>query len=532
MEYDSGDEPFAFPVNFSGETACEDNIVAVKINGTSTKMLVDSGVQFTVLGEQQFHSLVRSGFKTKLQPEERNLHVYGNGCLPVIGKFEATIECHGQTVAETVLVMQGGGRCLLSSSAAKCLQVLKVGLEIASTATVYSVHGDIESTADRFPKVFSGVGKLSGYQLKLHIDHKLTPVAQKPRQVPYTLKDKVQQRIEELLDLDIIEKVSGPTTWVSPAVFVPKPNKDEVWICIDMRHPTEDIQREKLPIPTVDEVLEEMNGGTVFSKLDMNIGFHQIDLEEASRDITTFSAGDSLFLYKRLSFGVNSAPEQYQNIVRQTINDCPGATNIADDIVVHGKMTEEHDRNLITLLHCLQERNLTLNKDKCKIGMSQIVFMGLLFTKHGVGPTEEKVRAVHETEPPTNVAGLRIFPGLISFSSRFLPNFATTAEPLRKLTQQDTKWKWGKEKNKAFEALKRQLAEASMMAFYDENAPMEVVTDTSPVGLGAILAREQQEVKRAVALASHSLSKVERHYSQTEKEALAVGVVRGSVFIY
>ena len=106
-----------------------------------------------------------------------------------------------------------------------------------------------------------------------------------------------------------------------------------------------------------------------------------------------------------------------------------------------GKTTEEHDRNLITLLHCLQERNLTLNKDKCKIGMSQIVFMGLLLNRHGVGPTEEKVRAVRETEPPTKVAELSSFLGLISFTSRFLPNFATTAEPLRKLTRQGTKWK-------------------------------------------------------------------------------------------
>ena len=96
VECDSEDEPFAFPVNFSGETAYEDNIVAVKISGTSTKVLVDCGAQFTVLGERQFHSLVRSGFKAKLQPEKRDLRVYGNGWLPVVGKFEATIKCHGR----------------------------------------------------------------------------------------------------------------------------------------------------------------------------------------------------------------------------------------------------------------------------------------------------------------------------------------------------------------------------------------------------------------------------------------------------
>ena len=84
-------------------------------------------------------------------------------------------------LAETVLVTQGEGRCLLVSSAANCLQVLKVGPELASTTTVYSVDSDIESIADRFPKVFSGMCELSAYQLKLHIDRKVTPVAKKPR---------------------------------------------------------------------------------------------------------------------------------------------------------------------------------------------------------------------------------------------------------------------------------------------------------------------------------------------------------------
>ena len=219
---------------------------------------------------------------------------------------------------------------------------------------------------------------------------------------------------------------------------------------------------------------------------------------------------------------INSAPEQYQNIVRQTIAGFPGATNIADDIVVHGKTTEDHDRDLFVLLNRFQERNLTLNKDNCKIGMSQIVFMGLLLNKHGVGPTEEKVKAIWETEAPTNVAELQSFLGLVSFSSRFLPDFATTVEPLRRLTCQRDKWHCGKEENEAFEALNNQLAEASMMAFYDKDVPTEVVTDASPVGLGAILVQEKQGVKRAVAFASRSLSDVERRYSQTEKEALAV----------
>ena len=158
------------------------------------------------------------------------------------------------------------------------------------------------------------------------------------------MKDKVGTKIGELLNLDIIEKVSGLTTWVSPAVIAPEPNKDDVHICVDMRYPNEAIQREKikLPIPAVDEVLEEMNGSAVFSKLEMNVAFHQIEFEKGSRDIIISSAGNSSYLYKTLSFGVNNAPEQNQNIIRHTIANCPCATNIADDIVVHGRTTEEH----------------------------------------------------------------------------------------------------------------------------------------------------------------------------------------------
>ena len=284
-------------------------MVMVKIDDTTTSMLVDSGAQSTVLDKKQFDNLVRNGLKVKLKPEERNLRVYGNGYLPVVGKFEASIQCFGRKTMETILVTQGEGRCLLGSSAAKRLQVLRVGPELRNVASVFPVSSGIDRIVDRFPAVFSGVGKLSGYQLKLHIDPKVRPVAQKPRRIPYPLKEKVTRKINELVDLDIIEKVSGPTTWVSPAVFAPKPDKDDVRICVDMRCANEAIRREKIPIPTVDEVLEELNGSTVFSKLDMNMGFHQIELEESSRDITTFSAGDSLFRYKRLRFGINSARE-------------------------------------------------------------------------------------------------------------------------------------------------------------------------------------------------------------------------------
>ena len=237
----------------------------------------------------------------------------------------------------------------------------------------------VESLKVKFPGVFSGVGRLKNYQLKLHIDPQVTPVVQKMRRIPFSLKDKVTAKVNELLDNDIIERVERPLTWISPVVVAPKPSGD-IRLCVDMRRANEAIVRERLPIPTVYEVLESL---TVFCKLDLRWGFHQIELEPNSRDITSFATDDGIFRYKRLSFGVNAAPEKYQHIITQTMAGLKGVANIADDLVVHGQDSEEHDRNLIKVLERLKERGLTVNAEKCTFRMTKVVFMGVLV----VGPS-------------------------------------------------------------------------------------------------------------------------------------------------
>ena len=162
--------------------------------------------------------------------------------------------------------------------------------------------------------MFVGVGKLKDYKLKLNVDSEMTPIAQKLRRVPFALREKVTANVEDLIAKDIVERVDGPTSWISPVVVAPKASGD-IRLCVNMTKANAAIIRERIPIPTVDEVLENFNGSTVFSKLGLCLGFHKIEFDEDSRDITTFATHDGLFRYKRLSFGVNSAPEKYQQIV-------------------------------------------------------------------------------------------------------------------------------------------------------------------------------------------------------------------------
>ena len=518
----SEEDEFAFVVT-EVENVCATSgepVVSVSINGIDKDVLIDSGSVSNLISLNEYNQLKAQGLQASLKNCDRKLFAYGGKKLEVVGQFDVELAVHDKKI-KSHFVVTSNGRCLLGNVSAKALGILHIGPMTSLETDCNSVY-DIEAKLKiEYPRVFSGIGKLNDYQLKLHIDENVKPVAQKPRSIPFVLREKVTAKVNSLIEKDIVERVEGPTSWVSPIVVAPKSGGD-IRLCVDMRRANEAIIRERIPMPTVDEVLESLNGSTVFSKLDLRLGFHQIELSESSRDITTFATHDGLFRYKRLLFGVNSAPEKYQQIVRQVLAGIEGVQNIADDLVVHGKGVNDHDRNLENVVRRLQERNLTLNPEKCSFRMSKIVFMGILLSKHGIGPTDERVKAVLEAEAPSSPSEIRSFLGMVGFSARFIPDFATTAEPLRKIARKDTDFVWKEDQQRAFDKLKKDLASAPVLAYFDKHAHTRVIADASPVGLGAVLVQEKDGVSRAVCYASRSLSRVERRYSQTEKEALAL----------
>ena len=132
--------------------------------------------------------------------------------------------------------------------------------------------------------------------------------------------------------------------------------------------------RERHPILTIEEILYDLNGATVFSKLDLKWGFHQITLEEQSRDITTLVIHRELYWYKRLMFGITSAPQKYKKIIYDIIRGCNGLANIADDLIVYGCDLKEHDRNLHEVLQRPRDSGLNLNGDKCQFRLPKLTF--------------------------------------------------------------------------------------------------------------------------------------------------------------
>ena len=296
------------------------------------------------------------------------------------------------------------------------------------------------------------------------------------------------------------------------------------------------IVRERHIIPTIDDVLSDLNGCKVFSKIDLNQGYHQILLHPDSRLLTTFSTHIGLYRYKRLNFGLSCAAEIFQKKVSDAIHGIPCVKNISDDIYIGGIDNETHDRHLRQVFRKLHENGLTINLPKCQFRVSTMLFFGHVFSEKGMSPDPRKVEALQSVTPPTNVSEVRSLLSSAAFCSTFIRDFAVITRPLRQLTCDGVKWQWTREEQSSFERLKSALSTKTILGYVDPKKPTSVFVDGSPVGLGAVLTQEDESTKEVTPLhyASCSLTPTQMRYPQIDREALSIymAIKRFHLFIY
>ena len=273
--------------------------------------------------------------------------------------------------------------------------------------TVQSEETITSNLLKEYADLFRGIGKMKGVKVDLYVDPAITPVAQAHRRIPFSVRLKLEAELEKLEADDIIERVEKRISWLSPVVITLKRSSNEIRLNVDMRKANEAIPRTHTVMPTLDDIINELNGATVFSHLDMNHGYHQLKLKEDSRDITTFATHVGLYRYKRLNFGTRSAGEIFQETVSKEITrDKVGCIKISDDILVFGRNQKEHDQNLEKLFKRAREKEITFNKDKCEFNKDKCLYYGMVFSKEGASPDPMKVEAIKQAEPPRNAKEL------------------------------------------------------------------------------------------------------------------------------
>lgn len=422
-------------------------MISVSVNNVPVHMMIDTGASTDILDKNSFSSVNSKG-NIELLPPTKRIFAYGSDSqLQVLGQFVADLCVGTQQVRSTMHVIQGNHGSLLSYKTASDLGLIDLKVnQIQSQQTT-------EELIQQFPKLFKGIGKLKGTEVKLHIDDSVPPVAQQPRRIPFHLRKQVSEELAQLEKQGIIEKVDGATPWVSPLVAIPKKN-GSVRLCIDMREPNQAIRRERHPTPTIEDLTHILNGATVFSKLDLKAGYHQIPLAPESRYVTTFVTHEGLRRYTRLNFGTNSASEIFQNVISEQLRDIPGSFNISDDVIVFGKTQDDHDKALKSVFQRFSDVNLTLNKSKCEFNKDSIAFFGFVFSKDGIAPDPSKVQSIHNMSPPTSVQEVRSFLGMATFCAKFIPSFSDVAHPIRELIKKDVQFHWNSEHQEAFERSK------------------------------------------------------------------------------
>ena len=320
--------------------------------------------------------------------------------------------------------------------------------------------------------------------------------------------------------LGVISKVTTPTEWCAGMVVVPKPN-GTVRICVDLTKLNQSVCRERHILPSVEQVLAQIGNAKVFSKLDANSG--KIELAPESAKLTTFITPYGCFCFNRLPFGITSAPEHFQRRMSEILQGLNGVVCLVDDILVYGTTQEEHDTHLMAALQKIKEAGLTLSKDKCEFNQTHIKYLGQQIDKTGVRPDPDKVHAIQNMRPPTNVRELRQFLGMINQLSKFSPFLADQSKPLRDLLSTKNQWAWEDVQSTAFNNIKAVIASSQVLGLYDPTNCTIVSADASSFGLGAVLQQRQKNGElRPIAFISRSLSDTEKRYAQIEKEALAV----------
>ncbi|UYV71319.1 hypothetical protein LAZ67_8002616 [Cordylochernes scorpioides] len=379
-----------------------------------------------------------------------------------------------------------------------------------------------ESLINDYKSIFEyKSGPIKGIKCHLGVKADFIPKFYKFRQVPFALKQLVEDEIDKLVDLNILSPIDR-SDCASPLVCVAKPD-GQIRLCADFKKSLNPyLEDVKYPIPNIDSVLSNFQGNKLFNKLDLSKAYHQIEMDDISKKYLVVSTHKGLYKYNRLAFGIKNASEIFQKTMESFFSGINDVYIYFDDILIASEDLENHLDILKRTLNILKENNFTINKNKCLFVKNEIEYLGHKINGFGIYPLKDKLACIKNCPIPKNTTELKSFLGFLSFYSKFLPNLSDLAYPLYNLLKKNVKWSWNVETDGSFNSCKNALDETSCLSHYSLNLPLILSCDASQVGIGATLSHLKDGEERPVCLISRTLNVHERKYSQVEREGLAI----------
>ncbi|KAL5565238.1 hypothetical protein UlMin_028402 [Ulmus minor] len=422
--------------------------------------------------------------------------------------------------------LQGINQAIQATSLASVAKDMRQGhmmfaiyLQPAEQSTWAATNPNMQQTMTDYADVFKAPTTLPPLR---DIDHHIPlkdgtqPINVRPYRYAYFQKAEIEKQVQEMLNMGVIRPSTSPFS--SPVLLVKK--KDGTWrFCTDYRALNAATIKDRFPIPTVDDMLDELYGAAYFTKLDLRAGYHQVRVHAPDIPKTAFRTHNGHFEYLVMPFGLCNAPSTFQAIMNSIFHSHLRKFILVffDDILVYSPTWETHIEHVRTTLDILRQHQFFIKESKCDFGKQELEYLGHIVTHQGVKVDNKKIEAMVSWPQPANITDLRGFLGLTGYYRKFVRSYGLLARPLTNLLKKGS-FRWTDEAAGAFELLKQAMTTTPTLAMPNFNDSFIVETDASGDGIGAVLTQQGQPI----AFMSRALGLSKRAWSIYAKEMLAI----------
>ncbi|GJX97775.1 putative reverse transcriptase domain-containing protein [Tanacetum coccineum] len=345
-----------------------------------------------------------------------------------------------------------------------------------------------------FPEDLPGLPPTRQVEFQIDLVPGAAPVARAPyRLAPSEMKE-LSEQLKELSDKGFIRPSSSP--WGAPVLFVKK--KDGSFrMCIDYRELNKLTVKNRYPLPRIDDLFDQLQGSSVYSKIDLRSGYHQLRVREEDIPKTAFRTRYGHYEFQVMPFGLTNAPAVFMDLMNRVCKPYLDKFVIVfiDDILIYSKNKQEHEEHLKLILELLKKEEF-----------------------QGIHVDPAKIESIKDWASPKSPTEIHQFLGLVGYYRRFIEGFSKITKPITKLTQKKSKFEWGDKQETTFQLLKKKLCSAPILALLEGSENFIVYCDSSIKGLGAMLMQRE----KVIAYASCQLKILEKNYTTHDLELGAI----------
>ncbi|GKA83739.1 putative reverse transcriptase domain-containing protein [Tanacetum coccineum] len=366
----------------------------------------------------------------------------------------------------------------------------------------------VQDFPEVFPEDLPGLPPTRQVEFQIDLVPGAAPVARAPyRLAPSEMKE-LSEQLKELSDKGFIRPSSSP--WGAPVLFVKK--KDGSFrMCIDYRELNKLTVKNRYPLPRIDDLFDQLQGSSVYSKIDLRSGYHQLRVREEDIPKTAFRTRYGHYEFQVMPFGLTNAPAVFMDLMNRVCKPYLDKFVIVfiDDILIYSKNKKEHEEHLKLILELLKKEELYAKFSKCEFWIPKVQFLGHVIDSEGIHVDPAKIESIKDWTSPKSPTEIRQFLGLAGYYRRFIEGFSKIAKPMTKLTQKKIQFVWGDKQEAAFQLLKQKLCSAPILALPEGSEDFIAYCDASKKGLGTVLMQRE----KVISYASRQLKIHEKNYT-------------------